>query len=472
MIVCSFIMAFTISACSIKNKESIAPEDKEVHEEMVNDDLENDSKNEDESVETNQADAKEDTDESNNTNVDLRQKLTTEGNLKDDEIRLFHQEDFDNDGMDEAFALVALNNAEEYGDEQIVEGEVWFVSQNGCRNLLTSEGMGFNEKDRIIKLGNTKYVLFDDVYATGRLTYAWYIAGGEAKEASFSKIGTVITKNDDKDQFRILDSSYDALYDPELGDKLGHTWKQYYFFYDERNNGICEYGGTDIEQSKAEYLCGIDIVGEFLPAGDKLDSLFYRSNGLAVMNYEHEEDGYINYYHLIFDFIGGTFIDDNGEETDVEPLEGTYAKALCPDMAVYPEDITEGRLDFINVLEDKTGELPDDIFSEIEGRYEDGYGDIVEISHPSHMIRFIKGGKQDHIYDEMICGYKVLDNAYLIKIEWDDEKYMYLYKKEGVLDYLYLLSEDGWSPRPETYNTEALQTYIKIDNNIQSENGL
>ena len=27
------------------------------------------------------------------------------------------------------------------------------------------------------------------------------------------------------------------------------------------------------------------------------------------------------------------------QASDGEPLEGTYAKALCPDMAVYPEDI-------------------------------------------------------------------------------------------------------------------------------------
>ncbi len=59
------------------------------------------------------------------------------------------------------------------------------------------------------------------------------------------------------------------------------------------------------------------------------------------MNYEQEEDGYIYYYHLIYDYKNGTFIDDNGEETDVVPLEGTYVKALCPDMAVYPEEIRQ-----------------------------------------------------------------------------------------------------------------------------------
>ncbi len=341
LIICSFITAFTISACSIENNASIVPDEKEVHEEMVNDDLENDSKNEEESVETDQVDAKEDTDESNQMDVDLREKLITEGNIKDDEIRLFRQEDFDNDGTDEAFALVMRNNAKEFDDGQIVEGDVWFVSMKECKKILESEGMGLDVTDRNFVLGNTKYELFDDVYATGSLTYAWYVAGSEVKDAPFSKIGTVITDADDKDHFRILDSNYDALYDPEVGGMLGHTWKQYYFFYDENSDRICEYGGTDVEQSEAEYLCGIDIVREYLPEGDKLNNLFYRGNGLMVMNYEHEEDGYIYNYHLIYDFIDAKFIDDNGEETGIEPLEGIYAKALCPDMAVYPEDISK-----------------------------------------------------------------------------------------------------------------------------------
>lgn len=201
-------------------------------------------------------------------------------------------------------------------------------------------------------------------------------------------------------------------------------------FFDENSDRIFEYGGTDVEQSKAEYLCGIDIIGEFLPDGDTLIDLFYRGNGLVVMNYDHEEDGYTYNCHYIFDSNNQKLIDDYGEETDAEPLEGIYTKALCPDMAVYPEDIERSKLDFEDVKEENNWDLPSGFLSEIGGRYEDGYGDIVVLSHSNYMIRFIKGGKQDHIYDEIICGYKVLNNVYLIKIEWDDEKYVYIFKKQ------------------------------------------
>lgn len=461
LMICCLIITFAISACSMENSTTIVPKETDVHEEVEDNALNTDSRHEEDSVETDQTESEEDSNELNKMDVDLREKLITEGKLKDDEIRLFHQEDFDNDGIDEAFALTG-EETEGYDESQkLVEGSVWFVNPNECRKILESEGMGFDATDRSFSLGNTKYELFDDVYATGRLTYAWYVAEGELKDAPISKVGTVITDIDGEDHFRILDSSYDAMYDPEVGGMLGHTWKQYYFFYDENSDRICEYGGTDIESSKAEYLCGMDIVGELLPDGDTLKELFYRGNGLVVMNYEHEEDGYTYNYHYIYDSINQKFIDDNGEDTGTEALEGIYTKALCPDIAVYPEDIEGTGLDFEGIIEDNTGDLPSDILSEIGGRYEDGYGDIVELSHPNHMIRFIKGGKQDHIYDEIICGYKVLNNAYLIKIEWDDEKYVYLYRKEGDFEYLYLLTEDGWNPKSGTYSNKTLQTYIK-----------
>ncbi len=460
LIVCSLITAFAISACSMENNTPVVPEEKEVHEEE-NNALNTDSEHEEDSVETDQTESDVDANKPSKMDVDLREKLVVEGNVKDDEIRLFRQEDFDDDGIDEAFVLVGKETEGNDESQKLVEGDVWFVSLNECRKILESEGMGLDETDRNFTLGNTKYELIDDVYATGYLTYAWYVSEGKVKDASFSKIGTVITDVDDKDHFRILDSSYDVLYDPEVGGMLGHTWKQYYFFYDENSDRICEYGGTDIEQSKAEYLCGIDIVGEFLPDGDTLTDLFYRGNGLVAMNYEHEEDGYTYNYHYIYDSNNQILIDDNGEETGTEPLEGIYSKALRPDMAIYPEDIKGSGMNIDDVIEDKTGELPSDILSEIEGRYEDGYGDIVEISHPNHMVRFIKGGKQDHIYDEMICGYKVLDNAYLIKIDWDGDKYAYLYRKEGDFEYLYLLTDDGWNPKAEKYKNNMFQTYIK-----------
>jgi len=327
------------TAYSLKNDAaSVVSDENDLHEEITDDSIDGASKQKEKSVEKDPVETKEDAVEPDQIDVDLREKLITEGNLNDDRILLFRQEDFDDDGINEAFALVMWDDAKEYDDEEAIEGDVWFVSPKECQKLLTSEGMGIGKTDRIFKFGNKRYELFDDTYATGSLTYAWYVDGGEVKDAPFSKIGTVITDVRDEDSFAILDSSYDALYDPEVDGTMGHTWKQYYFFYDENNDKICEYGGKDIDRSTAKDLCGMDLVGDCLPSGDKLTSLFYKGNGLVAMNYEHEEEGYINYYHLLYDYKKRTFLNDFGEETGTEPLAGIYSKALCPDMAVYPED--------------------------------------------------------------------------------------------------------------------------------------
>ena len=109
-IVFSIIMVFAMSACSMENNTTTAPEEKKVQEETVNNDLETDSKQEEDSEETAQVEPKEDPDENKKIDVDLRGKLITEGSLKEDAICLFRQEDFDDDGTDEAFALVTMNN--------------------------------------------------------------------------------------------------------------------------------------------------------------------------------------------------------------------------------------------------------------------------------------------------------------------------------------------------------------------------
>ncbi len=268
--------------------------------------------------------------------ADLKTVLLKEADATEDELVFFHKEDFDGDGEEEAFAIIG-EVLDDFEDWDIAEGSVWFVGSEGCEKLHDSDGMGVSTSDRVMTLGDMKYVLFDDVYATGIQTFAWVVEDGEAVEAAFSGAGEVLPDEEEEGQFEIMDSSYDSMYDTEAEGTMGHTWKHYYFYYDNEDGGVYEYGGTEIDQKKAAELCGIDIIGKFLPKGYQLDSIFLRGNGLVVVNYEYTEDEYIYYYHYIYDFINGCFIDDTGEETGNEPLEGVYREALCPDIASYPE---------------------------------------------------------------------------------------------------------------------------------------
>ena len=86
-----------------------------------------------------------------------------------------------------------------------------------------------------------------------------------------------------------------------------------------------------------EYWCGEDFFAELLSDDDVIDNIFMRGNGLIVINLENTDDsGNINYYHYIYSTSKESFVDDNGTETDADPLSGIYS-SLIPDMANYPQ---------------------------------------------------------------------------------------------------------------------------------------
>ena len=269
--------------------------------------------------------------------VNLREILMEGAGVSDKETIYFHEEDFDGDGTDEAFAITG-KLVEGPADDETVEGTAWFVSKDGCTDLRDTEGFGIAPEPEYMTLGNTKYVMFTEEYTTGWMSFVWSVENGDAVEAPISRVGKVSTDPaEGEGRFQILDSSYDFVYDPEVGDRLGHTWKVYYFFYDPESDEIKEYGGTAISADDVEKLCGRDLVGELVPKDAKVDSVFCRGNGLVAINYEQPgEDDCIYYYHYIYDFVNGRFIDDFAEETtDEEPLAGTYKEALIEDMADY-----------------------------------------------------------------------------------------------------------------------------------------
>ena len=270
---------------------------------------------------------------------DLKEILRDTANVKDDGIAFFHQDDFDGDGTEEAFAIVGERTEfdEDPDSGGIIDGNVWFVGPDDCMMLTELSGMGFVGEDRVMTLGGRNYIMFDEAYATGALSYVWNVSDGKPVEAEISKIGTVIMDPDREDRFCIMDSSYDFEYDAETDVVLGHTWKYYYFYYDGEEEEIREYGGADISDVTADYLFGGPFAKDLLLPGDEKKDLFYRGNGLIVLNFERPDGDNITYYHYIYDLDKECFIDDEGRETDRETLGGTYLKALCPDMASSPE---------------------------------------------------------------------------------------------------------------------------------------
>ncbi len=254
----------------------------------------------------------------------------------DDEPVLFYEDDFDGDGLEEAFALVGEEN-DDYDGMRVAEGSVYFVTKDGAAELFGPAAIAVYDVPRTMVMGDVTYVLFDQVFTTALVTHVWSVSGGDAVEAPFSAKGEVLTDTPGEEgRFAIMDDEYDCMYDQASDSWMGHSWKNYYFFYNSEDGEVQEYAGTEIDRENVIYLCGRDLVGDLVPKGARVDSLFCRGNGMIVINYAQTEDGCVNYSHIIYDFSDETFVDDFGMKCGEEPQGGICKEALCPEIANYP----------------------------------------------------------------------------------------------------------------------------------------
>ncbi|MBO4903366.1 MAG: hypothetical protein J5518_11290 [Lachnospiraceae bacterium] len=266
----------------------------------------------------------------------LKEVLVAKAGIGEDEIRIFHVDDFDEDGIYEAFSLVGSEPEYDFTDYGLVTGDLWYIQGDNCEKLTEGQGMGLVATDRIMDFGSRKYILFEEAYATAIITFAYYVDNGKAIETPFSGLGK-INREEGSNDFTVTFDRYDAHYDPELGDMIGHTWKDYYFYYDPAAEKVYEYAGAEITKDMAKELAGTDIVAQCLGPDDRLQNILYRGNGVIHINYSlTDENGGIDYKHRTWKIDQGAFFGDFGEETD-EEMGGTYQATICPEIAVYPQ---------------------------------------------------------------------------------------------------------------------------------------
>ena len=159
---------------------------------------------------------------------------------------------------------------------------------------------------------------------------------GELYEATFSKVGYISTQ-EGNGRFGVVVSAYDAEYDPDISQMIGHTWKKYIFFYNSEEDEIQEFAGTEVDIATADFWVGEGFVDSLVPDTDMITDISIRGNGLVVINYTVAAQAGDYFYHYIYDMEKESLVDDNGDETDDTPLSGTYALTVCPWIANYPE---------------------------------------------------------------------------------------------------------------------------------------
>jgi hypothetical protein len=244
----------------------------------------------------------------------------------DKELLFWEYGDFDKDGAFEAFAFTG----------EIKE----YVGTNGSFFLVNSNGL--NEIEREIFGVEVSTVTFDDhtfavmvYHSMNGLCRILGVDGEEIYEPPISFVGQdfTITENGD---ITLIHSLYDAFI---MGDSTygAHTWKPYYFYYD---NGFHEYGGSQIPlEELLTYENADTYVEEIKKLNGSIQNILKRENGIININYQVPEPDvdYLkwNYYYTLKLSDDGkvTHITDNPDNPEWD--SGVYLPALVPEISVY-----------------------------------------------------------------------------------------------------------------------------------------
>lgn len=248
--------------------------------------------------------------------------------------------DFDGDGTNEMFALVQKEPSDSRWDEEIgvMGGRLWYVNADGAIEVM-SRPTPYYKDPEVLKFDGQSVLPLHQVFATGMRTYLWGVLGGKPYELNASGRINGLSVNE-YGEIEGTGEDYNASWSKESNSFIGHTRNTYYFYYDHGN--IREYGGVDITWEDFCRIPGIEAVKEKIETeifsqGGKIQSIYYRGNGIAAVNLEKEEQYSVNYSNLQLR------ITENGVQictfmNDSEYSEGTVGCALLDELAMYPEE--------------------------------------------------------------------------------------------------------------------------------------
>lgn len=270
---------------------------------------------------------------------ELVDKVLKASGASAEEVRHTLAGDFDKDGTTEAFVFVGSESDEMM---ETCMGEIWFVSDTNCKSILQDGQIWETEGDvfQTCELSNQTMVMDIRRFVSNAVTDMYYVKNGDVYTFGVSGIGMFI-EPDYVDDYCISLSDYDMIYDYTKGKEdegmfVGHTWKYYYFYYDENSGEFLEYVGTKITEEELKKACGFDLAGEIRKEGFEVGDIFRRDNGIINVNYfekgEYDNnDAYITYHNVTYNEKTKQFPKLSYDDEDSwkgSDFGGIYYKAL------------------------------------------------------------------------------------------------------------------------------------------------
>lgn len=223
--------------------------------------------------------------------------------------------DFDGDGSDELFAVCRTDDT--FSD---IFGSLWYASADKAMQIYpANEEWG---EFRTAEVGSDTLILTERLYATGNVTYCFRVENGSPIGIDTFNAGSLTQTNGA--EFTGIKSTYDFC-----TDGTGHTWKPYWFYYE--NGEFREHLGHSIlyENFKDNFGGVSEEFAYLQPYFDEIEAengvitnVIVRDNGIININYKIVEDGK---EFLAYRYFRTLSVKD-GEVMDITPEinEGNY----------------------------------------------------------------------------------------------------------------------------------------------------
>lgn len=254
----------------------------------------------------------------------LLQKLRSELPA-DSVITVSYAEDFNKDSKPELFAIV--NKGKDSG-EDILDGQVWYVSDTAIEKML--ETSIYRNSTAVWDVDSQKLFRLEEGYGgSGSNSHVWSVRDGKPYELKYA--GEALEYAGNK-QFYTYPGAFDMLRDGTGG----HTWKPYYLYFDETTGMFREYGGISISREDLLKLKNASgILDKITEKGLKITDIFYRSNGIININYM---DAIYN-LNLTLTVKDDTVTVADSNFIDNPNLDqgGIYKAAIFEEIAAYPD---------------------------------------------------------------------------------------------------------------------------------------
>ena len=263
-------------------------------------------------------------------------RTAVENTLSEGEtIRKFCFEDYDRNDRPEAFVLTGKELEEAQGKEEawysgeeefdeedfdIMMEQTNYDSQDTLWFAYVQDGEVVSEKIRenvnchysdALRLKSATLFQCAFYCATSSPADLYQVEENHCKvifHGNMMKACTNVTEENstgESDDFTSIDSTYDSMYDADLGSTLGHTWKPYYFHYE--NGIVTEYKGQEISLSEflKEYSNAEQMLKKYQGKSEFLSAI-KRENGMVHINFVGRgKSGDENYGNVTFQVSEG-----------------------------------------------------------------------------------------------------------------------------------------------------------------------